>query len=143
MYYALYQGKQKVFDENGLYTGEEAIVYSAVVKAKMNVGVDLGTAGLEQFGIVDPFTVAIVTDDTLCPITTTSILWLGFGDIPDYDDTATYTEGQYALKDGTIQQYANEVWEAVPHTHSVLRVSTSLNSVTYLARQVEVSYEDS
>ena len=139
LYYATYLGKQPVYDEDGLYTGLKAIGYSPVVKVKMNVGVDLGTAGLAEYGITDPFTVAIATDDTSCPITTTSIVWLDQGNLSEYSEETEYSEGDKTMKDGTIKQYVNGAWVDVPHTHTVLRVATSLNSVTYLVRQVEVS----
>lgn len=139
LYYATYLGKQPVYDENGLYTGAKAITYSPVVKVKMNVGVDIGTAGLAEYGITDPFTVAIATDDTECPINLTSIVWLDQGNLSEYSEETEYSEGDKAMKDGTIKQYMGGNWVAVPHTHTVLRVAASLNSVTYLVRQVEVS----
>lgn len=139
IYYAVYQGKTKAVDANGLFTGESINSYAPVVGAKMKVSANMGNANIEQFGITDPFTVRILTDDLSCPINTASILWVGFGSLSEYDSSAEYEDGAIVVKDGTIQKLNGEEWVNVPHTHEVLRVAQSLNHITYLVKEVEVS----
>ena len=139
VYYAVYQGKTKAVDSEGLYTGENEISYGDVVKDRMKVGVNKGNSQLEQFGINDPFTNLILTDDMNCPVNTAAIMWLGLGDVDEVSESETYAEGDLAIKDGTIQKYTSEEWQEVPHTHAVLRVSKALNHILILAREVEVS----
>ena len=139
VYYRTYDGTQDA-QVDGLYTGENEPQYSDTVKERMVVGLNSGSAALEQFGIYDPFSVKITTDREDCPIDTSSILWLGFGDIEDYDETATYETGNIVIKDGVIVSYTESgAWEEVPHTHVVQRVQKSFGYVSYLAKEVEVS----
>lgn len=140
VYYALYQGSETTM-EDGLYTGENPVVYGNVTKERMVVGTNSGISALEQFGIADPFTVTIVTDNTACPIDTSSILWLFMGEIKDFSEEETYEDGSMAIKDGAICKYnaALDEWEAVPHTHVVTRVSKSFNYIKYLVKEVEVT----
>lgn len=76
-YYATYQGKQKVYDADGRYTGQTEISYSAPVQARMNISPSLGRAELESFGINSGYTHTIVTDDMNCPIDEYTIIWYG------------------------------------------------------------------
>lgn len=76
-YYATYQGKQKVYDADGRYTGQTEITYSAPVQAKMNISPSLGRAELESFGINSGYTHTIVTDDMNCPMDEYTIIWYG------------------------------------------------------------------
>lgn len=139
VYYATYDG---VVDttEDGLYTGENLPQYSAPTMARMVVGLNSGSAMLEQFGIYDPFSVKITTDDESCPISTSSILWLNLGELAEYDPETTYAEGDTVIKDGKIEKLnAAEEWEEVPHTHIVRQVAKSFGYISYLAKEVEVT----
>ena len=51
IWYALYQGKTKVVDENGDYTGETAESYSKPVKVKLNLSATRGTQGFTGTGL--------------------------------------------------------------------------------------------
>ena len=77
IYYALFQEDAAHYDGNGFYSGEFASGYSEAVKARMNVSPARGEATLDQFGINEQYDKALVTDDLNCPITETTILWIG------------------------------------------------------------------
>lgn len=77
LHYALYKGKQEVTDSNGYKTGEYKIEYEEPVAVKMSIGPARGSANLEQYGIADASIKTLVTDDINCPITTSTILWIG------------------------------------------------------------------
>lgn len=139
VYYALYQGKQSTVDANGLYTGENVPVYSTPALADMVVGLNSGSALLEQFGISDSYSVKLATDDTDLAISTSSVLWLGLGTIGAYASGRSYGEGDLAIKDGTIKRLKNGAWAEVPYTHAVVRVSKSFGYITYLVKEVSVS----
>lgn len=142
VYYALYQSTELVKDENDLYTGEAVPVYAPVACERMVVGINTGSAVLEQFGINDSFSVKLATDNTDCPIDTSSVMWLGLGYINKYVDGRTYRDGDIAIKNGKIQKYVDgekPEWNEVPYNHAVVRVSKSLGYITYLVKDVSVS----
>lgn len=142
VYYALYQSTEETKDSNGLYTGENVPVYSAVACERMVVGINTGSAVLEQFGINDGFSVKLACDNTDCPIDTSSVLWLGMGYISPYIAGRAYLDGAIAIKDGKIQRFTAGnpgTWSAVPYNHVVVRVSKSLGYITYLVKDVSVS----
>ena len=140
VYYALYEGITET-SEDELYTGENIPQYSDVVLERMVVGPNSGTAALEQFGIYDPFSVKIYTDNESCRIDTSSVLWLGFDALKGYDSSETYSDGDTVIKNGKIVRYNadDDLFEDVPHTHIVQRVNKSFGYISYLAKEVEVS----
>ena len=75
IYYALYQGLMDVIDDEGNYTGEQAVSYSAPVEARMNVSGGRGQAEIELFGVDNPFTRTAVTDDLDTEFTTDTVFW--------------------------------------------------------------------
>lgn len=141
VYYALYEGTEETVDENGLYTGENPPVYSAPALAEMVVGLNTGSALLEQFGINDSYSVKLATDDTSLAIDASSVLWLGLGYVAKYADGRAYKTGDLAIKDGKMMRYDAdaEEWNELPHTHAVVRVSKSFGYITYLVKEVSVS----
>ena len=66
-----------MLDEDGNYTGEQAVSYATPVKARMNVSGGRGQAAIEEFGIDNPFTHSAVTDDLTTPFSTDTIFWFG------------------------------------------------------------------
>ena len=76
-FYALYQGEQKKYDEDGNYTGQKELTYSDPIKADMNISPSLGRAELESFGVNASYTHTIVTDNLNCPMDEYSIIWYG------------------------------------------------------------------
>jgi len=110
-WYALYEGKTPIVDDNGYDTGDFDVQYSAPVKFLANISPARGTADAEQFGITTNYTHTIVTDDLSLPIDTNSILWIGIAP----------TDGDNS------------------HNFVVVQVARSLNSLTIAVREVEVS----
>ena len=120
IYYALYSGTEKHTDADGLYTGEKSVAYTAPKGVLMNVSfakgaVDIsrGMAHLEEYGIDSDYAAVMVTDDVKCPIDETAVLWIGIS---------------------PIDAQGNDV----PYNYTVLRRLPSLNSVTYVCREVDV-----
>lgn len=142
IYYALYDGTEQTTDENGLYTGENPPKYKPVVCERMVVGINAGSAFLEQFGINDGFSVKVATDDISCPIDTASVIWLGLGEVNNYNESCNYSDGDMAIIDGKPMRYEDgdePKWAEVPYTHAVVRVSKSMGYITYLLKEVTVS----
>ena len=75
--YALYDGVTECTDENGYYTGEYEVTYKAPVTKKMNVSGSRGRAEIEMFGVDNPFTHTVVTDDLKTAFDTDTIWWFG------------------------------------------------------------------
>ncbi len=109
VYYALYTGKTKVYDTDGLFTGDHKPTYATPVKTAMNVSPARGAASVEMFGVNTNYSRVLVTDDLSCPITETSVLWIG----GEPNNTATN------------------------FNYRVVRIGKSLNSITYAVDEVE------
>ena len=111
IYYANFNGKTKVLDENGLFTGEYEVTYTEPVEVKVNVSASRGEAYLDLFGTDLNYTNTIVTDKDL-GIDENSILWVG------------------------KEAYQGSV--ITPHNYIVVSIAKSLNSVVYAIRKVDV-----
>ena len=109
IYYALYKGKEKVYDANGLYTGDHKPSYEEPVKMRMNVSAARGSASVEMFGVNTNYSKVLVTDDMSCPIEETSVMWVGH--------TPNETADNY--------------------NYRVVRVGKSLNSIVYAISEIE------
>ena len=107
IYYALYQRSQETIDSDGLRTGQYEPSYSDPVEYKINVSAARGTAGVEMFGIDTDYSRTMETCDLNCPISETSVLWIG--KTPSGDD----------------------------FNYRVAAVAKSLNSITYAIREVK------
>lgn len=75
IYYALYNGLTEVVDGDGNYTGEQAVSYASPVETRMNVSGGRGQAEIELFGVDNPFTRTVVTDDLTTPFNTDTVFW--------------------------------------------------------------------
>ena len=75
--YALYSGVQDVVDSEGNYTGEQEVSYATPVTTRMNVSGGRGRAEIELFGVENPFTHTVVTDDLTTAFSTDTIWWFG------------------------------------------------------------------
>ena len=75
IWYALYNGIVDLTDEEGNLTGEQGVSYEAPVQTRMNVSGGRGQAGIEMFGVDNPFTRTAVTDDLTTPFTTDTVFW--------------------------------------------------------------------
>lgn len=77
VWYALYQGDTELVDGDGNLTGEHADSYSTPVESRMNVSGGRGRAEIELFGIDNPFTHTLVTDDLKTEFNTDTVFWYG------------------------------------------------------------------
>lgn len=75
--YALYLGVTDVVESEGNLTGEQTVSYEAPVTARMNVSGGRGRAEIELFGVDNPFTRTVVTEDLTTPFDTDTIWWFG------------------------------------------------------------------
>ena len=114
IWYALYLGTTELVGDDGNYTGEHSVNYSAPVKARMNVSGGRGRAAVEMFGIENPFTRAAVTDDLTTEFDTDTIWWFGV------------TPGATA--------------EEVAHNYRCTGVVKTVNSCTIALAEVDVSH---
>jgi hypothetical protein len=73
--YALYSGVTDVVDSEGNLTGEHPVIYATPVTTRMNVCGGRGRAEIELFGVDNPFTRTVVTDDLTTPFNTDTIWW--------------------------------------------------------------------
>lgn len=77
VWYALYAGTVEELDADGNYTGEYEVKYEAPVKTRMNVSGARGQADVEMFGIDNPYTRTLITDDLTTPFDTDTVFWVG------------------------------------------------------------------
>lgn len=75
LWYALYQRKDPIFDENGDETGNYTKVYSSPVSFCASISSGKGKAQKEVFGVDVDFTRTISTTDLELPVTETSLVW--------------------------------------------------------------------
>lgn len=113
-YYALFDSKDPVKDEDGNFTGEYTINYKAPVHMKANISPVIGEAQADLFGSDVDYDRVIVVDEPCCPIDEYSVLCIEI--TPDYDE-----EG-------------NLIYDYI-----VKKVARSINSVSYAVSKVKVS----
>lgn len=77
IYYALYDSKSEVQDEDGLYTGDNAPSYTTPTEIRASVSAARGTSDIDLFGVNISYTKTVIVDDMECPIDEHSILWIG------------------------------------------------------------------
>lgn len=114
VYYSLFDKKEEIKDENGLFTGAYKIVYKTPVKMAANVSAATGSAQAELFGANISYDKVIVIDDTMCPIDENTVLCVDSA--PEYDSSG------------------NLIFDYV-----VKRVAKSLNSISYAISRAVVS----
>ena len=115
IYYAQYEDKTVIVDDDGNQTGENAVVYSAPESLECSVSVARGSVMLEMFGNLDNYDRIIITDKLDCPIDEQSILFI---ETPAESDPAT---GAYL------------------YDYIVKRVAKSLNFIAYAVSKVDLS----
>lgn len=113
-WYCLYDGTERITDEDGNESGETRVLYQEPVKMLANVSPATGYAQTEMFGNLEGYDKVIVTDDLDCPIDENTVLFIDKE--PEHN------------KDG----------ELMPD-YIVRRVARSLNSVSIAVRKVNVS----
>ncbi|RGC24864.1 hypothetical protein DWX41_20865 [Hungatella hathewayi] len=100
LYYALYNEKKEIVDENGDFTGEYIVGYSAPEFFNANLSAGKGSAQADIFGVNVDFTRTISTTDLSLPITETSLVW--------------YETEPKLLKDGTADPDSADYKVAAP-----------------------------
>ena len=118
IYYATVSGKTELTDEYGNKTGQYELNYSDPVKWAANIRWDSGNVQLEGFGLNQSGTRRIVTCDMNCPITESTILWIGV--------TPTVNK-----QTGEVSPTHNYVVAGAPER--------SLNQIAILVQEVNVS----
>ena len=110
-WYALLDGETQIYD--GRYrTGERKLTYTTPVKMFANISPANGIALEDVFGKDLQYDRSIVTCDMTCPITETSVLWIG------------------------IEPTSNG--QAVPYNYIVTRIAKGLNNIVYAVKKVEM-----
>lgn len=75
-WYAKYNGRTPILDENGLQTGESAIAYTEPVEIEGNISYPTGFANIEKFGTIVSYDILITVEDPNTPIDETTVLWV-------------------------------------------------------------------
>ena len=122
-WYALYEGRVPMKDEDGKFTGEYGNRYSNPIAHKANISAARGETVTRQFGEDESYDKVIVDDDVNLPIDEHSVLWI--------DTVPSLNE------DGSLVLNENE--DAVtPYDYEVKKVATSLNSTLIAVQKVDV-----
>lgn len=97
LWYALYQEKIPILDENGDETGDYTTGYSPPVFFEANLSPGKGSAQAEMFGTNVDFTRTISTTDLSLPIKETSLVWYETDPALLADGTADPTSADYEV----------------------------------------------
>ena len=116
VYYALYHGKDPVFDENGHRTGEYRIVYTRPKALFANVSAIKGESQTMQFGANIEYDRVMLLDEDSPRLDEHSVLWV------DVDPELS--------EDGTAP---------IPPDYIIKRVARSLNHVSVSISKVNTS----
>ena len=76
LYYALYEGKEKIKDKNGNPTGEYKVIYSKPIKIYGNISAAKGEIQSRQFGENENYDKVLVFEDADIHIDEHSVLWI-------------------------------------------------------------------
>lgn len=115
IWYSQFTGTTANVDANGNRTGEVTRNYSNPVMLKASVSASRGSADLELFGVNLNYNKTVIVDNTTCPITETTILWVD-----------------------TDPQIDNSGKATAPHDYVVRSVAKSLNNIAYAISKVNV-----
>lgn len=74
--YAFYDGVTELMDDDGNYTGEYEVHYTAPVKTLMNVSGGRGQADIALFGLTQTFGRTATTEDLDVPWNTETVFWI-------------------------------------------------------------------
>lgn len=119
LYYATYNNKIPITDENGDFTGDYEAGYSAPVSFYANISPAKGSSQEEVFGKNLDYSRTVVTCDMTLPIDEFSRIWIETEPVLNADGTANGDSADY----------------------SVVQVARSLNSVAYALKRLAKSAE--
>jgi hypothetical protein len=74
--FAFYDGVTELVDDDGNYTGEYQVHYTAPVKTMMNVSGGRGQADIALFGLTQSFGRTATTEDLTTPFNTETVMWI-------------------------------------------------------------------
>ena len=74
--FAFYDGVTELLDDDGNYTGEYQVHYTAPVKTMMNVSGGRGQADIALFGLTQSFGRTATTEDLTTPFNTETVMWI-------------------------------------------------------------------
>lgn len=114
-YYALFNSKNEIRDDDGFFTGGYELKYGNPVKEMANISAARGETNMRQFGENIPYDKVIVMEEPNVAIDEYAILWV--------DRLPVLNE------DGTTN---------TPHDYVVKQVARSLNSVSLAVAKVDV-----
>lgn len=114
-YYALFNSKTEVVDDDGYFTGEYKLQYGKPLTAKANISAAKGETTMRQFGEDIPYDKIVVMDNPSTLIDEYAILWI---------DSLPVLK-----RDGTTD---------TPHDYVVKQVARSINSVSIAVAKVDV-----
>lgn len=134
IWYCTYTGEiVEILDENGNRTGEKIPMYDKWQEYDVNVSPATGLSVSEQFGNLDNYDKVLVTDDTNCPITESTVLFVDKDPGLDVIETHFVVPATALLADDEIAP----IEYAVPdYDYIVRRVAKSLNSVSIAIAKV-------
>lgn len=119
LYYATYDKKIPVTDENGDFTGDDDTGYSAPVSFYANISPAKGSSQEEVFGKNLDHSRTVVTCDMTLPIDEFSRIWIETKPVLKADGTACGDSADY----------------------SVVQVARGLNSVAYALKKLPKNME--
>lgn len=123
-YYALYEGREPILNEQGRKTGQFKVIYGNPIEGHANISAAKGETQTRQFGESESYDKVIAIDFITPPIDEYSVLWV---------DTMPKLNA-----DGSLE--TNDEGEVIaPHDYVVKKVAKSLNSVSIAISKVTVS----
>lgn len=123
-FYALYEGREPVLNEQGRPTGRHKVIHGNPIKASANISAAKGETQTRQFGENETYDKVIVMEHNVPSIDEYSILWIDA--MPQLDEGGSLV--------------VNEKGEVItPHDYIVKKVARSLNSVSIAVNKVTVN----
>ena len=132
LWYSLYRGNMKLYDEDGYETGEKRVLYDEPVNMMCNISPATGRAVQEQFGVIENYDKIVMTDKMDCPINENTILY-----IDEKPKRKMMLKIQFAVNpfgDVTFKTAVKSYKQYI-----VKRVAKSLNHISYAVMEVKVS----
>ena len=114
VWYALYDTKEPIRDENGYETSEVSITYKDPVKLLCSVSPAKGYAQGAMIGNLESYDKVLITDDMSCPIDENTVLFID--------------------REPTFNADGSPAFDYI-----VRRVAKSLNNISYAVSKVNVS----
>lgn len=141
VYYAELIGVEDVLDADGYKTGEKAKIYSEPKPFLIYVSPSRGDAVWQPFGISHDYTNVMSTCDRDCPITETSVLWIGIKPEPIPVAMTDENGNVLATTNRTVIRFAPEGddVEYYGHNYTVERKADGLNSILYAIKRTNTT----